>query len=69
MMHLYRIEKINHNDIKTGKYGGDIMLNTEIEKVYGLDYVWQTIGHKLKRERCGYSGIINGIEYRVTREA
>lgn len=69
MMHLYRIEKINHNDIKAGKYGGSVDLNTYTEKVYGLDYVWQTIGRKLKRERAGYSGIIDGIEYRVTMES
>ena len=69
MMHLYRIEKINHKDIKAGKYNGDIFLNTYITKIYGLDNVWKEIGAKLKKERCGYSGIIDGIEYRVIKEA
>lgn len=63
----WHLEIINWNDIQNKKYGGDIFLNTHVENFFTLDDVWTFIGGKLKKERYGYSGIKNNIEYRLTR--
>lgn len=64
-MRAYRLDTINWNDIEAGKYAGDINLNTKTDIFFSLSEVWQHIGHKLKKQRCGYSEIINNIEYRL----
>jgi hypothetical protein len=43
------------------------MKKAEIKYCDGLDEVTQYCGGKLKRERCGYSGIINNIQYVAER--
>ena len=63
----WHLEIINWNDIKEKKFGGDIFCNTSVENFFTLDQVWAFIGHKLKKQRNGYAGIINNIEYRLTR--
>jgi len=63
----WHLEIINWNDIESGKYNGDILLNTKIENFFTLSDVWEFIGHKLKKERFGYSGIIGNIEYRLSK--
>lgn len=65
----WHLEIIDWNAIKRGDYGGDICCNTSIEWFWTLSDVWDYIGGRLKKERCGYAGIRNGIEYRLTRLA
>ena len=63
----WRLEVINLNDIEAKKYGGDRFLNTEVENFFTLSEVWTFLGFKLHKERCGYSGMRNNIEYILTR--
>jgi len=63
----WHLEIIDWNAISEKKYGGDIFLNTKIENFFTLEEVWKFIGGKLKKNRCGYSGIRNNIEYRLTK--
>lgn len=63
----WHLEVINWNDIEAKKYNGDRFLNTKIENFFNLSEVWEFLGFKLKKQRNGYSGIKNGIEYILTR--
>lgn len=63
----WHLEIINWYDIQNKKYGGDIFCNTQVENFFTLNDVWEFLGFKLKRERNGYSGLKNDIEYRLTR--
>lgn len=64
----WRLEITNWKDIDAGKYGGDIYLNTYIEKFATLDDVWNYLGFKLKKMRFGYAGLKDDIEYKLIRE-
>jgi len=57
----------NWNDIQAKKYGGDIYCNTRIEWFITLDDVWDFLGFKLKKQKTGYSGIKDNVEYVLTR--
>ena len=59
---------INWDDIKANRFGGDIFCNTYIEKFTTLKEVWDFLGFKLIKQRFGYSGIRNNIEYRLIKE-
>ena len=63
----WHLEIVNWNDIKAKKYGGDHFCNTDIENFFTLNEVWQFLGFRLKKERFGYAGIRNNIEYILTR--
>ena len=63
----WHLSIINWNDIKNKKYGGDIFCNTKIENFFTLSEVWDFLGFKLKKERCGYAGMRNNTEYILTR--
>ena len=63
----WHLRIINWNDIQANKYGGDVYCNTYIEKFIALDDVWDFLGFKLKKQRTGYSGIKDNIEYVLTR--
>ena len=62
----WHLEIINWNDIESGKYNGDIILNTNIENFFTLSDVWNFLGFRLKKQRAGYSGLRNNIEYRLS---
>lgn len=63
----WHLEVINWSDVENKKYGGDVFLNTTVENFFTLDEVWNFIGFRLKKQRCGYSGIRNNVEYRLTK--
>lgn len=63
----WHLEIINWNDIELKKFGGDIFCNTHIENFFTLAEVWNFLGFRLKKQRNGYSGIRNNIEYILTR--
>ena len=63
----WHMEIINWNDIKDKKFGGDIFCNTRVENFFTLADAWEYLGFHLKKQRCGYGGIRNNIEYRLTR--
>lgn len=68
MIHVWRLETRDWASIKAKKYGGDVYLNTYIDKYFSLEDVWQTLGFKLKKQRYGYSGIKGDMEYILVRE-
>ena len=63
----WHLEIIDLDGIKTGKYGGDIFCNTEVENFFTLDDVWKYLGFRLKKERAGYAGLKGNTEYVLTR--
>lgn len=63
----WHLEIINWSDIAAKKFGGDKFCNTSIENFFSLSDVWEFLGFKLKKQRTGYSGIRNNIEYVLTR--
>ena len=66
-MTKYMVRKIDLNKVKTHEEYWEEMKKSEIKYCDGLDEVTQYCGGKLKRERCGYSGIINNIQYVAER--
>lgn len=67
MVRIWQLKTVNWADIKAKRYGGDIHCNTYVETFFGLDAVWQKLGFKLKKQRFGYSGLKNDIEYVLVR--
>ena len=66
---MWKLECINWDDIKNGRYDGDIASNTYTDGLFTkLEDVWNYLGFRLKRERCGYSGMMKGTEFRLTKE-
>ena len=63
----WHLEMIDWNDIESKKYGGDIFCNTTVENFFTLADAWNFLGFRLNKQRCGYSGMRNNIEYRLTR--
>lgn len=68
MIHVWRLETRDWAGVKAKKYGGDIFLNTYIDKFFSLEEVWQKLGFKLKKARCGYVGMKDNMEYILVRE-
>lgn len=63
----WHLETINWNDVEAKKFGGDVILNTAIDNFFTLADAWKHIGFRLPKQRCGYAGMRNNIEYRLTR--
>lgn len=63
----WHLEAINWNDINAKKYGGDIFCNTTIINFFTLEEAWKFLGFRLKKQRVGYSGIRNNVEYVLTK--
>jgi hypothetical protein len=61
----WRLEIIDWDKINAT--GGDIMRNTSVELFFTLADVWAFIGGRLPRQRFGYAGIKNNVEYVLTR--
>lgn len=62
----WHLEIRRWNEMKE-KHLPDIVLATDIENFFRLEDVWQFLGFKLPKQRCGYAGIRNDVEYIVTR--
>ena len=52
------LSKVNNHEDYWNEYN-----KSEVKYCNGLDEVTQYCGGKLKKERCGYSGIIGNIQY------
>ena len=63
----WHLEIIDWQAIKQDKYGGDVSCNTRVENFFTLSDVWEYLGFKLKKQRCGYSGIKGDTEYRLVK--
>ena len=66
-MNTYAVKKINLNNIKGGNDYFTEVQKATIKYCNGLQEVWEYCGGRLHRERAGYSGIINNIEYVAVR--
>lgn len=62
-MTKYIVRKLDTRNIKTIDEYNNLYNNAPIKYCLGLKNVELYCGGKLHKERCGYSGIINGIEY------
>lgn len=63
----WKLDVINWNDIKSGKFGGDICCNTCVDTFFTLQDVWDSLGFKMTKKGGIYRKISGGIEYRLYR--
>ena len=63
----WHLEMVDWSAIERGDFGGDHFCNTKVENFFTLSDVWAFLGFKLKRQRCGYSGMRNNVEYVLLR--
>lgn len=54
-------------DIEEFERTGERFHCTEVQCFFTLSDVWNFLGFRLKKERCGYSGIKNGFFYCLMR--
>lgn len=60
----WHLEIFDHEIYEKTKYEP---LATTVENFFTLQDVWNFLGFRLKKQRCGYSGLKGNIEYRVWR--
>lgn len=63
----YMVQKIEWKNIVTMDDYEKALQNSERKVCYGLKEVFDYCGRKLKKERCGYSGMTDHCEYIATR--
>lgn len=59
--------KLEKTDLKEYEKTKEFFHCTDIQTFFTLSDVWNFLGFRLKKERCGYSGIKNNFLYTVTR--
>ena len=64
-MNTYAVYKTDLNDYNKPIEEFSVVL--PVAYIEGLENVWKFCGGKLKRERCGYAGIIGRYEYSAIR--
>lgn len=66
-MNKYEVRKIDLRECKTIDERNRAYESADVKVCVGLREVWDYCGLRLHRNRAGYSGVINGIEYVAVR--